>query len=528
MTTGDAGFGEIARAMAEALRAGAGAGWSAATLQLRHTGGAVSCHAWSDVRTHLAVDYTPIAEVLFERPPAALEVRLAAGGHYTFTAQPDVASVSPGRIVFDAEFRYPGHPRPGLPRPAAAAPTGAPTDPAVLADVTRLAGEFAERYAAIKGAPPPWPSGRTEADLAAAETRIGVRLPEDLRALYRVADGDPRESGLLGPYSHDPLDRLVETYLGGEPGSYGWEDEPDDDGVVFETAPPGRVKRLSRNDWWVTFGGDRAMNYLAVDLDPAERGRSGQVVEYGRDIYGPLRYVSASITDMLTEVVEALRAGRYEDPGDRYLSPETGLRDDPARSYSEVISDAADLDLATVVAGFPGRELVQEVYLNDPGDVGLAVFEPLPSLRLLRVNRAGAVLPSIGGLGALESLQIDARQVDLAAVAGHPVLWDLQLDGVAEPLDLAVLRTLPRLTRLGLAGSAVPDWGPVCDLPALRVLKLDADQVRALLATGRPLPRLAALFVTGRTTLREMSELRTAFGGGDDGDAVIDISGALP
>jgi hypothetical protein len=73
----------------------------------------------------------------------------------------------------------------------------------------------------------------------------------------------------------------------------------------------------------------------------------------------------------------------------------------------------------------------------------------------------------------------------------------------------------------------VPDWGPVCELPALRVLKLDPGQVRDLLAAGRPLPRLAALFVTGKTTLREMSGLRTAFGDGDP-VTVTEIAGVLP
>ncbi|WP_326954242.1 SMI1/KNR4 family protein [Amycolatopsis sp. NBC_01286] len=525
MTTGDAGYGDIAKDMAAALRAGAGELWSAATLQLRHTGGSVSCTAWSDVRESLRVDYTSIARRLFERPPAVLEVRLAAGGEYVFTARPDIAAVSPGRLVFDEAFRYPGHPLPGLPRPAV--PTGAPTDPAVLAEVTRLAGEFAELYAGIKGTPPPWPPGRTEADLAAAEARIGVRLPEDLRALYLLADGDPEETGLLSPYSYDSLDRLVGNYTEGDPGSYGWEDDVEDDGVVFETVPFGRVKRLSRNDSWVTFGGDRAMNYLAVDLDPAERGHAGQVLEYGRDIYGPLRYVSASLTAMLTEVVETLRAGKYEDPGEQYLFAETSLRDGGERSYSEVISRASELSLPAVVAGLRDPELVQEVYLNDPADTDLAVFEPLTSLRMLKVNRAAAVTPSIGGLGALESLRISGGRVDLGVLAGHPVLWDLQLEEIRLPLDLAVLTTLPRLTRLNLSGSAVPDLGQVCDLPGLRVLKLDGDQVRRLLDAGRPLPRLAALLVTGRTTLPEMAELRQAFGGRDSTEEVVEFSAVL-
>jgi hypothetical protein len=203
------------------------------------------------------------------------------------------------------------------------------------------------------------------------------------------------------------------------------------------------------------------------------------------------------------------------------------LRDAEERSYSEEISHAADLDLPAVVAGLPGRELVQEVYLNDPADVDLAVFEPLASLRLLDVDRAAAVTPALGGLEVLESLRISARRVDLDALAGHPVLGDLQLEDVGEPLDLAALRALPRLTRLHLAGSAVPDLGQVCDLPALRVLELDGDQVRRLLETGRPLPPLAALFVSGRTTLREMAGLRDAYTGGAPQDTVIEVSAAL-
>ncbi|NBH09270.1 SMI1/KNR4 family protein [Amycolatopsis sp. SID8362] len=527
MNPGESEYAAIAAAMAENLRTGAGAGWTTATLQLRHTGGAVSCTAWSDVRDCLRVDYTSIARRLFELPPAVLEVRLDVAGAYRFTARPDVTAVSPGQLVFDPDFRYPGHPLPGLPRPAAAEPTGAPTDPRVRAEIFRLTAEYAEAYARIKGAAPPWPAGKTEAELAAAEARMGVRLPEDLRALYLVADGDPQETGLLGPYSHDPLDHVVANYLEGEPGSYGWEDGLDDDGVVFETVPFGHVKRLSRNDWWITFGGDRAMNYVAVDVDPAARGHAGQVLEYGRDIYGPLRYVATSVTAMLTEVLTALRAGRFEDPGEQYLIAETELREAAERSYNEVISKAAELDLPSVVAELPGRELVQEVYLNDAADVDLAVFGPLTALRRLSVNRATAVTASIGGLAALESAEIEAESVDLAGLAAHPVLWDLRLEGVQEPLDLGVLRTLPRLTRLHLAGSAVPDLGQVADLPGLRVLGLDAGQVRRLLDLGRPLPRLAALFVSGRTTLPEMAELRTAFAG-DQHSPVTEFSAVLP
>ncbi|MFD1051085.1 SMI1/KNR4 family protein, partial [Kibdelosporangium lantanae] len=230
-------------------------------------------------------------------------------------------------------------------------------------------------------------------------------------------NGDPAETGLLGRYSLLPLAEVVALYLERSPGSYGWEDGLEDDGVVFETVPFGRVKRLSRNDFWVTVGSDRGGDYIAVDLDPAERGQRGQVIEYGRNIYGPLDYVSPSVLTMLTEVVEALRAGHHEVRDDRYLRAEVP-RDEPP-SYEEVLDGpGTDLD---------EPELVQRVYLNDYADVDLAVFEPLTSLRALSVNSATTVTPSIGGLKALESLEIAADSVDLAALAGHPTLWYVQL-----------------------------------------------------------------------------------------------------
>ncbi len=61
----------------------------------------------------------------------------------------------------------------------------------------------------------------------------------------------------------------------------------------------------------------------------------------------------------------------------------------------------------------------------------------------------------------------------------------------------------------------------------MQALTPHADQVRRLLDTGRPPPRLAALLITGRTTLPEMAELRQAFGGGDSTEEVVEISAVL-
>jgi cell wall assembly regulator SMI1 len=338
-----------------------------------------------------------------------------------------------------------------------------------------------------------------------AEARMGVRLPEDVRALYLVADGDFAETGLLGRWSLFSLAEVVEFYLEGTPGSYGGDDDLSDAGVVFETVPFGRVKRLSRNDFWVTVGSDRGGNLIAVDLDPAEHGHVGQVIGYGRDIHGPLVHVSTSVLDMLTEVVEALRAGRYEVLDDRYLRadvPGPGS----ARRYRKVIDLVAAFDLATTVADLDEPESVQDVTLNFPLDVDLADLESLTSLRALSYNSLW-VTPSIGGLKALESLRITANGVDLTGLAGHQTLWYVGLREVVEPLDLTPLRTLPRLVRLDIAGSAVQNVELINDMPNIRVLRLDTEQLHRLLDSGKPLPGLAALHIAGRTFLKDVVDL---------------------
>ncbi|MET7997995.1 SMI1/KNR4 family protein [Amycolatopsis sp. NPDC005232] len=497
-------FDEAARDLATALRSAAGA--EEAVLQVRAAGGSLALDAWTPTRKWLRISGSSLRS-LFDAPAGSYELWLRPDGSYTFAAGGALSPVSDGWLVFDENFRYPGHPRSGLVRPAAAAPTGAPTDPAVLAEVTRLCEEFAAHYTRIKGQAPPWPAGRTEAEIAAAEERIGARLPEDLRALYRVADGDPEQVGLLGPYSCNDLDQVVSDYTEGLPGSYGWEDSVSDTGVVFEPLPFGHVKRLSRNDWWVTFGSDRAMNFLFTDLDPAPSGRAGQVVEYGRDVHGPLRYVAPSVTAMLTEVVEALRENRYEDYEDEvFLEPEVSLRDSPFRSHSEVVTGPG-IERAHDVADQP---LVQQLYLNDADTVNLDALQGFPALREVSINRAARVTGGLTHLPALEALSVEAGEVDSAAFAGHR-LWRLELKVLDHSVDLAQLAALPSLVHLDISGVDVTGLERLGELRHLRVLGLSRAQLEHLLTSGAPLPRLAALHVDRRTSLAEAVGLWSRF-----------------
>ena len=268
-----------------------------------------------------------------------VEVTASGSGDYVVSCSADLPSL-PARVVFDDGYRYPNHPKPGMRKPPAAVNDGRPTDAAVLAEVQALVTEFVEQHTRLRGVPPLFTPGYSEAEILAVEQRLGVRLPEDLRALYRTIHDDNGESGLLGRFSPAPLEQVVTWYHQSDPGSppsYGWDDELlwdrglfDYDPVVFETHPYGHVRRLSRNDWWVTFAPDYGGNDAAVDLDPAALGTYGQLLMYGRDVYGPIVYVAPSVRHLMRTVLAAMRGAQ---PGDmaRATTPRGAWEGRPCR-----------------------------------------------------------------------------------------------------------------------------------------------------------------------------------------------------
>ncbi|SDM66020.1 SMI1/KNR4 family protein [Allokutzneria albata] len=504
-----------ARVIAKDFASQAGAGWQRIIMQLTCTSGGSSMRAEVDTGGYLRSDWQSLSalrEDVLESAgaeAAVIELVVRASGGFELSYVAGAGQLHPATQVFDREFRLPGHPRPGMPLPAAARPGCAPTDPAVLAEVTALVDEFALRYKEIKGESPQWPPGATEAEVAAAEAQLGARLPEDLRALYRNLASDPEETGLLGRYSILPLKMVVEYYGEGEPGSLGRHDGLfDNHAVVFDSDPPLHVKRLSRNDWWITVAGDFAMNHLAVDLDPAEHGHAGQIFEYGRDIYGPVRYVATSVSVMLAEVLDELRAGRCEVHEDSpHLQTSPGFDDRGVRDHEEVLHEFGDADLAGAVAKLDRPERVQRLFVNDAAELDLAALAPLTGLRELAVNRAASVSPRPADIPSLERLEITADRVDLGCLAEHPALWDVKLSGAA--VTISPLRTV---VRLDLSGAEVVDLEALAELPNLRVLTLDHAQWRRLGEAGRLPSGLAAASCSGMVPLADAVEWARGFG----------------
>ncbi|WP_433553455.1 SMI1/KNR4 family protein [Micromonospora zamorensis] len=393
-------------------------------------------------------------------------------GPYTIHWSRDVPSL-PARIVLDEDYRLPGHELPPA-RVPGTTDTGV-TDPAVLAEVERLVGEFAARHHSQGYA-----TGYSEVEILTAEQHLGLRLPEDLRALYRLIHDDSGESGLLDPFVLAPLDVLVEWNRKNYPG---YHDGPFDDAMIFDCMPAGHVRRVSSSNGWVTFARDYGMNFAAVDLDPGPLGRIGQVVTHGRDVWGPVEYVAASVTDLLRRAIATLDNERPSPPGPEIRADKT-----------------ADLPVTA-----------QGVVLRTEAPVSLAEFEPFTNLRSLVIRgKVPRVDLNRAAVLQIERLHVEAARWKLAALP--PSLMDLTLSGNDEPTPVAELATLPNLVRLDLSGAAVSDIDVIATFPALRVLTLNGRQWTELLTSGWKPAQLAAAGLGGSAGVSDAARWSQAFG----------------
>ncbi|WP_029892781.1 SMI1/KNR4 family protein [Nocardia brasiliensis] len=421
------------------------------------------------------------------------------------------------RLVLDPDYRYPGHRQPIT--AADTVPDDRSTDPAVLATVRELVSEYIEAYTAAHQRGPELAAGAAEADIAAAEARIGRRLPEDLRALYRLVGHDHDDRGVLGITRLSPLSDVAASHLSDSPTVMGLSADSrsvgDDslftgDRVVSEGWPHGTIQRVSRSAGWI-FLGTSDRNAHAVDLDPGPAGRRGQLIDIGLGYDSATRW-AVSVTEALQKSIESQRAG--ENFGSLYDTAQpahTRRLDDPAETIDDL----------------PDKFAVQKLDLRSRDSFDAAELAALPMLRQLRLEGIRTLNLAVPQDIPLESLRVSGPHFDLEPLSGHPVLWDVHLAGAQHPVRLAPLAALKNLQRLDISEIDAADPEIVAELANLRVLVANLQQWRRLRELDAVPAHLAAAELAGDASFADEAAWADTFGRGAEFAELPVIRGAL-
>ena len=154
-------------------------------------------------------------------------------------------------------------------------------------------------------------AGASEADFAELEQTLGYALPEAFKELYRVANGEADIDGVFAGEEWLSIERIIDEYdiwqaLHAD-GSF-----QNDDGSDFGCQPEdaGIKPDFWWNPKWIPLTADGGGNSKMIDLDPAEQGRVGQIIQMWHDDAAREKE-AASLREFLQNYVRDLEAGLY-------------------------------------------------------------------------------------------------------------------------------------------------------------------------------------------------------------------------
>lgn len=153
------------------------------------------------------------------------------------------------------------------------------------------------------------PNGAKEEAIVNAERTLGFSLPEDYRQFLLRHDGS--EPFFIFPYK---IGGGGQGFMSLTNLLFCWEHlvqsgiELEKRGQAGEQTGP--VKPHVWNRQWVPFTDNECGDHLFLDLDPAEEGAVGQVVDWWHE-RAQSTYQAAGLKEWLNEVVQEIRNGVY-------------------------------------------------------------------------------------------------------------------------------------------------------------------------------------------------------------------------
>ncbi|MFK0252233.1 SMI1/KNR4 family protein [Streptomyces sp. NPDC090445] len=311
--------------------------------------------------------------------------------------------------------------------------------PAPSADLELLERTLRERI--------PDAVGATEEEIAAAEARLGVTLPDELKVFYRVTRvhgedrGDFHElvrvSEAVG-YEVYALEHLESVDPGARHSRWRFGAT---DAIV--TPPDAAVQGLAGSSGWIVFGSNGG-DEIAVDLTPGPGGHLGQVILVDHEQSLGAELVADSFTDMVL--------------GRERRQPLARHNDLPA------VAEVGGGDLPDVRAAAHAALEVLSLRAGDGAPFGLAPVIGLPRLRTLTADPGTLADPlEVAELAGLDFLELGPQE------------WRVLLDAGAVPrsLSAAVVRERgqDRATVVAVANELLALW----DRPRIDETVLEGD-----------------------------------------------------
>ncbi|MEU7295645.1 SMI1/KNR4 family protein [Streptomyces exfoliatus] len=375
-------------------------------------------------------------------------------------------------ISFSAEVRPDGRTTLGLvwPSPVVEPAVGRPDLGVLVLAEGSLAEPWLRRPEPVPGAMPapsadpeslertlrarlPGAVGATEAEIAATEARLGVTLPDELKALYRVTRvdwvGDFEAAVRAGQAVGCELSGLDDLEgVDAAARHPGWGTAATHAGG---TAPDAAVQGLAGSPGWIRFGGNGGDDF-AVDLTPGPAGCLGQVVLIDHEQNFGAALVADSLTDF---VLGRLREERRDHP-DR--------RGDRRPAVARVGAGAAGRPETVRAAAHPALEVLAVEAAGDGAPFSLAPVCGLPRLRTLTASPGALADPlEVAGLTGLEFLELGTEE------------WRALLDAGAVPRTLKAAAVTARdqdhLPVVAIANEILALW----DRPLIVQTLLDGD-----------------------------------------------------
>lgn len=149
--------------------------------------------------------------------------------------------------------------------------------------------------------------GASEEAIAELEATIGVTLPEDFRASYRIHDGGFSVE-LVSQMTTESLEGVVEY----------WQmfEELRRDASWVGQSPFGLACAPIQPVWfhpgWVPFAIDVTGNFACLDMAPTADGMVGQIIDWDHEA-GPTRVLFPNFTALLTALAEQVETGSQPD-----------------------------------------------------------------------------------------------------------------------------------------------------------------------------------------------------------------------